>query len=170
MGDSMMNKLNRMRVGGFTLIELLVVIAIIMILAGILMPALMGVKNSARKAKAKVDVKQLDIALKAVLTDFREWPSAIGGPSTSSKDVNNSVIEFLNGTDGANTKKVCYMEFDKASTNASGFVDPWKQLYKYALGADGTVTPSGVVGAGTLPRASAAWSLGPSAGQYITSW
>ena len=169
MGDEFMMKMHKIRVGGFTLIELLVVIAIIMILAGLLMPALIGVKNSARKAKAKADVKQLDIALKAILTDYREWPVAIGGPSTSSKNVDNSVIGFLNGSDAANSKKVCYMEFDKASTNGLGFVDPWKQLYNFALGADGTVTPSGV-GAGTLPRAVAAWSLGPSAGQYITSW
>lgn len=164
-----MMKMNRVRVGGFTLIELLVVIAIIMILAGLLLPAVMGVKNSARKAKAKADVKQLDIALKAVLSDFRAWPGAIGGPSTPSRDVDNSTISFLNGTDAANTRKICYMEFDKASTNGVGFVDPWKQLYKYALGDDGTVTPSGA-SATALPRASAAWSLGPTAGQYVTSW
>lgn len=164
-----MNRLLRIKMGGFTLIELLVVIAIIGILAGLLMPAVMGAKNQARKAKAKTDAKQLEMALKAILTDYREWPAGVGGPSTASKDVNNAVIGFLNGTDPANDKKVCYMEFDKASTNGAGFADPWKQLYKYALGADGTVTPSGP-GAGTLPRPCAAWSLGPTAGQFITSW
>lgn len=165
-----MNKIHkRMRIGGFTLIELLVVIAIIMTLAGLLMPAVMGVKNSARKAKAKTDVKQLDIALKAILMDYRDW-SLLGG-ATPGKPVDNNRIALLNGTSTApeNTKKICYMEFDKASTNGLGFSDPWKQLYQFALGDDGTVTPTGT-GVVDLPRSSAAWSLGPSAGQYITSW
>ncbi len=121
-----MNRLQRIKIGGFTLIELLVVIAIIAILAGLLLPAVMGAKNQARKAKAKTDAKQLEMALKAILTDYREWPAGVGGSSgTQSKDVDNDVIRFLNGTDPANDKKVCYMEFDKASTNGLGFSDPW---------------------------------------------
>lgn len=153
----------------FTLIELLVVIGIIMLLSGLLMPAMMKAKDGARKAKAKTDVKQLDIALRAVLQDFREWPSAIGGPQTTMREIKNAEMQFLNATDSANTKNICYMEFDKASTNGLGFVDPWKQYYRIALGDDGSVTPVGA-SATPLPRASAAWSLGPSAGQYITSW
>lgn len=161
-------KITKTKFYGFTLIELLVVIAIIMILAGLLLPAVMGVKDSARKAKAKADVKQLDVALKAMLSDYRDW-TILGGP-TSSKDVDNNTINIFNGTDSANNpKQICYMEFDKASTNGLGFSDPWHQLYKIALGNNGTVTPAGV-SASPIPRAMAAWSLGPSAGQYITSW
>jgi prepilin-type N-terminal cleavage/methylation domain-containing protein len=163
-----MNKIHkRMRIGGFTLIELLVVIAIIMILAGLLLPAVMGVKNSARKAKAKTDVKQLDIALKAILMDDRDWKLLDSSGATSMKEVDNTMMNLLNGT--TSPKKICYMEFDKASTNGAGFSDPWKQLYRIALGNDGTVTPSGA-SAVALPRASAAWSLGSPVGQYITSW
>lgn len=158
-----------MKKTGFTLIELLVVIGIIMLLSGLLMPAVMKAKDGARKAKAKADVKQVDIALRAVLQDFREWPSAIGGPKTTMREIKNAEMEFLNASDSANTKKICYMEFDKASTNGLGFVDPWKQYYRIALGDDGSVTPQGA-SASALPRSSAAWSLGPSAGQYITSW
>jgi len=163
-----MNKIHkRMRIGGFTLLELLVVIAIIMILAGLLLPAVMGVKNSARKAKAKTDVKQLDIALKAILMDDRDWKLLDSSGATSMKEVDNTMMNLLNGT--TSPKKICYMEFDKASTNGAGFSDPWKQLYRIALGNDGTVTPSGA-SAVALPRASAAWSLGSPVGQYITSW
>jgi len=162
-----MKKINNVKVFGFTLIELLVVIGIIILLMGMLLPALMGVKENARKAKAKADVKQLDIALKAVLTDYRDW-SIFGGP-TQKKDVDNDTISILNGTAAANTKKVCYMEFDSASMNGLGFADPWKQLYKFALGDGGTVSPA-LSGVGPLPRATATWSLGPSAGKYITSW
>ena len=165
-----MKTLKKTPVLGFTLMELLVVIAIIMILGGILTPALMRVKINAQKAKAKADVKQLDIALKAVLSDYYDW-TAIGG-ATTSNFVGTTMISFLNGTDvGHNTKGVCYMEFDKASLNGTGFIDPWRQYYSYALGANGQVTPAGA-SLTAIPRPVAAWSVGPGGGmtQFITSW
>ena len=165
-----MNTMNNKSVFGFTLMELLVVIAIIMILGGILTPALMRVKINAQKARAKADVKQLDVALKAVLSDYHDW-TAIDG-ATSSNIVGNIMISFLNGTDVArNTKGVCYMEFDKAALNGIGFIDPWRHYYNYALGMNGQVMPLGASMV-PIPRPVAAWSVGPGGAmnQFITSW
>ena len=61
---------------GFTLIELLVVIGIILILGGLMFPAFSAAREFARKAKAKTDVKQTEIAFKAILSDYRSWQGA----------------------------------------------------------------------------------------------
>jgi prepilin-type N-terminal cleavage/methylation domain-containing protein len=167
---SMMFFRTRKSVRGFTLMEILVVIAIIMLLGGMLMPAMMRVKVNAQKARAKADVKQLDVALKAVLSDYHDW-TPLGGV-TSSNIVGNTMISFLNGSDlVANTKGVCYMEFDRASLNGTGFIDPWKQYYNYALGNNGQVLPTGA-SLTAIPRPMVAWSVGPGGGitQFVTSW
>ncbi|MEI8312777.1 MAG: type II secretion system protein [Verrucomicrobiota bacterium] len=81
---------------GFTLIELLVVIAIIGILMALLFPAFTGVMEAARRAKAKNDLVQLAIAIKAYQTEYGKLPILPGvadagehtawfqGPKTSS--------------------------------------------------------------------------------------
>lgn len=165
---------------GFTLIELLVVIAIIMMLGGLLFPVFMAARESARKTKAKADVRQLDMAFKAVLLDYRVWTGAGGANVPGSLyaasgggggSVNSSVVNYLKGTDAANTKKVPYMDFDQKSIDASGsFIDPWKQAFKVALG-DTSVAPGGT----TIPRQVAAWALGKKGaaaqyGDFVKSW
>lgn len=54
---------------GFTLVELLVVIAIISILAAIVVPNVSGWIDSANKAKAVSEVKNIELALTKVLSD-----------------------------------------------------------------------------------------------------
>ncbi len=152
----------------FTLLELLVVIGIIMLLSGLLFPALNSAREAARKTKAKADVKQLDTAWKCVLLDYRYWDKAAESPKAgavptrgSAAKMSDSAVKYLQG---GSSKSVIYMEFDKASTNALGsFVDPWNNskivddthAYMVYLG-DGTVKPYGA----DLYRDVAAWSLG----------
>lgn len=58
----------------FTLIELLVVIAIIGILAGMLMPALSGVRKNTRIGITKSTIKEMQAALTQYLTDRGRYP------------------------------------------------------------------------------------------------
>ncbi len=168
----------------FTLIELLVVIAIIMLLAGLLFPAFTIAQNVAKKTKAKAEVKQLEVAWKAVLSDYRSWSIAsgggTGGGSVPPYDAGPSLM--LNGPrlflEGNNTKGVTYMDFDRGSTNNNGsFIDPWyspkvptsdDHAYRVNLGTS-MVTPYGV----PFYRSVAAWSKGKDIGDDkddVKSW
>jgi prepilin-type N-terminal cleavage/methylation domain-containing protein len=65
---------------GFTLIELLVVIAIIGILAGIIIPAMGGVKTAANKAKTRAMFSQWSLAMDLFKSEYGYYP-AIGSTS-----------------------------------------------------------------------------------------
>ncbi|MFA5094875.1 MAG: type II secretion system protein [Candidatus Omnitrophota bacterium] len=67
--------MNRKR--GFTLIELLVVMAIIIILAGLLMPALGRAREQARKTTCANNLKQIGTAIEMYTADNNElYPAA----------------------------------------------------------------------------------------------
>lgn len=74
----------------FTLIELLTVIAVIGILAGILIPTVSAVRNSASKAKTKVQFAQFAAAIESFRSAYGHYPvfheSALVNPAGQSVD------------------------------------------------------------------------------------
>jgi prepilin-type N-terminal cleavage/methylation domain-containing protein/prepilin-type processing-associated H-X9-DG protein len=72
---------SRKRLSAFTLIELLVVIAIIAILAGMLLPALSGAKEAAKRIQSLNNMKQMDLALQ-LFTDSNDGSLPIHGGSS----------------------------------------------------------------------------------------
>ena len=65
--------------GGFTLIELMVVVVILGILAGLIVPRIMGRPEEARQAKARIQLESLDTALKLYRLDNGDYPSTEQG-------------------------------------------------------------------------------------------
>ena len=146
----------------FTLIELLVVIAVIGILMALLFPALTGVMLAAQKAKAKNDVVQLAIAVKAYETEYGKLPTAVvsaddkveggngvgsgwfNGPKTGAQ-YNSEIVRVLTGEDynGLNPRKIVFLEGRTAKGTpdkpkdgiaADGmFYDPWGTPYAFKM-------------------------------------
>ncbi len=74
---------------GFTLIELLVVIAIIALLIGILLPALGGARDSAKKLKCLTQVRGTGVALTYYADDHRDWYPVIPSQQPSPEFLDN---------------------------------------------------------------------------------
>lgn len=64
---------------GFTLIELMVVIIILGVLAGLIIPRVMGRPDEARQTKARMQIESLESALKLYKLDNSVYPSTEQG-------------------------------------------------------------------------------------------
>jgi general secretion pathway protein G len=64
---------------GFTLIELMVVVVILGILAGLIIPKIMGRPEEAKRLKARMQIEQLEQTLKLYCLDSGEYPTSEQG-------------------------------------------------------------------------------------------
>jgi prepilin-type N-terminal cleavage/methylation domain-containing protein len=122
----------------FTLIELLVVIAIIAILAGLLLPTLFGVRQKAKEAKAKVEIKSLQTAIAQYESTYGYLPKPAGsGTSDTCLDATQYgiLINLLqNGTPG-NVRGIRFL--DVVTEQGIGhYDDPWEHPYSVVLDFD----------------------------------
>jgi prepilin-type N-terminal cleavage/methylation domain-containing protein len=170
----------------FTLIELLVVIAIIIILAGLLFPALRGAQEQARRTQAKNDLTQIITAVNAFYTEYGKYPLAVAdtiyGPTGSLNDglfyTLRAVASGANAGDVANPRKIVFISppdvKDPANprsgigaptgTGPGQYFDPWGKPYNVEIdgGYDNTVANPYTLNAGATPLQLGviAWSFG----------
>jgi len=128
---------------GFTLIELMVVIVILGILAGLIIPRVMGRPDEARQAKAKIQMESLESALKLYKLDNGSYP-------TTEQGMKALVEAPTIGTLSKNWRQGGYLEKGKVPK------DPWGNEFVYVspgshgdvdlicLGADGEPGGEGV--------------------------
>jgi len=122
---------------GFTLIELMVVIIILGVLAGLVLPRFMGRTEEAKRTKAKLQIENLESALKLYKLDNGSYPSTQQG-------LDALVRLPTGGTIPKSWREGGYLEKQQIP------LDPWGRPYVYlspgvknrdfdlkALGADG---------------------------------
>ncbi len=108
----------KMNSPGFTLIELMVVIVILGILAGLIVPRIMGRPEEAKQLKAKMQIESLETALKLYKIDNGMYPSTEQGLQ--------ALIESPeSGTVPKKWRKGGYLEKGKLPN------DPWGNEFVY---------------------------------------
>ncbi len=146
-----MNKRN------FTLVELLVVIAIIVVLAGILFPAIQSALKKAEIAKCRAGITTLVNAIKQYESTYGKLPfpkdyKDSGDEATLSDEQYEWMIKILQGesvTDSTMGNSAQYnkrnIKFLDVQGNEPGkYLDPWDKNYKVILDVDynGNIEPT----------------------------
>lgn len=108
----------RMNNRGFTLIEIMVVIAILALLAALVAPKIIGRSDDAKIADAKVQIKNLETALKLYKLDNGAYPSTEQG-------LGALVTKPAVGVIPKNYKAEGYLESKKVPQ------DPWGNDFAY---------------------------------------
>jgi len=103
---------------GFTLIELMVVIIILGILAGLVLPRFMGRTEEAKRTKARLQIENLESALKLYKLDNGSYP-------TTDQSLEALVQKPTAGVIPKNWREGGYLEKGQIP------LDPWGKPYVY---------------------------------------
>ncbi len=111
-------KATNYRNAGFTLIEIMVVIVILGILAGLIVPRIMGRPEEARRTKAALTLRSLDSALKLYKLDNGVYP-------TTEQGLEALIDKPDTGTVPGNWREGGYLDSNRVPK------DPWGNDYVY---------------------------------------
>jgi general secretion pathway protein G len=103
---------------GFTLIELMVVIVILGILAGLIVPRIMGRPEEAKQLKAKMQIESLETALKLYKLDNGMYPDTEQGMQALIEEPETGIVP-------KNWRKQGYLEKGRLPK------DPWGNEFVY---------------------------------------
>jgi type II secretory pathway pseudopilin PulG len=130
----------------------MVVIAIVVVLAGLMFPAVQSVLERAKKVQAKNDLTQIVTAVNAFYTEYGRYPTTFAtdaaatyGGSTSSKALFDELRAKNTSSTALNSRQIVFISPGEDGTlaNPKGkigsdgqFHDPWSSPYWVEMDAD----------------------------------
>lgn len=130
---------------GFSLIELLVVVSIILILTGLLMPAVKRMINQSGRGKAAAQAVAFANAVKAYRSTYGSWPGQTQGALDNVVQANVVLSALTN-----NTRKINFLEPKDNWIRGGYLVDGWGRALNVAMDENGDGKVS--VGSGGSPN------------------
>jgi prepilin-type N-terminal cleavage/methylation domain-containing protein len=129
--------MNNTRHEGFTLIELLIVVMVIMILTGLLLPAISAIRRAAERAKTAARAQVMVNAIKVYRTSYPTYPGQIQGAVDCTYDdsvgqKHSVIIDALTN----NPRRIIFNEVVENLTTNS-YLDSWNRPYVIAIDEDG---------------------------------
>ena len=169
----------------FTLIELLMTVAIVVILAGILVPAVMSGIKKGQQAKAKAEIVTLLNAIKQYENTYNKLPLTRyidpehpdeekyykADNTSKAQFVSSWLIQALQADtsiknaagNSVNPRKIQFLE--KRNTGEGDYDDPWGNEYKIIFRADEEIPLTALYSANTtggkIYQSVVIWSAGP---------
>lgn len=130
----------RTRCKRFTLMELLIVIGIIAVLAGLLLPALAGAREHAKRTRAQTEMKTLQMAISMYESDYGYLPMGGTERALNSADYTALIQVLQNVPPCGNARGKRYLDIS-TEQGPGVFNDPWSsaanpQRYQIALDLD----------------------------------
>ena len=109
---------------GFTLLELLVVISIILVLAGLILPAVHLVQVRAKQTTAQTEVENIAAAWRHYYSEYQRWPSSVAGetPMEIADDLAALLHAGVVGPD--NPRRMSFMKFRTFNADDNP-ISPW---------------------------------------------
>lgn len=135
---------------GFTLLELVLAVSILLILLGLLMPAVRVVSRRAKQKLARAQVQILVHAVTAYRAEYRRWPAQIQDDEDTTYDCQASnLVAALNPTNAHdNPRGLHFQAVAHIPVTNDYFRDPWGRAYVVAMDENGDgnvdVEPGGV--------------------------
>ena len=121
-----MKKTNPNYSRAFTLVEMLVVIAIIAILAGILVPVIARSKLKAKVAVTRVQIKELENAIKMYKSDYSRFPAPKNCPKNAAGDFS---VGGYDGLPQGNSDVMKILMADATGANEGHKRNPKKRVF-----------------------------------------
>ena len=150
---------------------MLVVIVIILILAGLLLPAIQVARTQAEQARSREAINHMAAAFRAYFVEFQRWPTPSanltgGGAPAGSTDCLITTDLFANASGitfyDYSVKDVMATQIINSVNYTNVIVDPWKNAYRCRLNTNYTGSVVDPLDNSTvLPMDYAIWSLGP---------